>query len=108
VLPAGHVERIGGVQGAVAHEPTQHARAHLLLHGGDIVNAECRRVALQEVPQPLGDRQHPLAHRQYREDLLHQMRRQRIEAWILKEARIDFDPAKTAPAGLRVVTGRAV
>jgi len=26
----------------VAHEPTQHARAHLLLHGGDIVYARCR------------------------------------------------------------------
>jgi len=36
-----------------------------------------RRVAaaVQEVAQPLGHRQHPLAHRQAREDVISQMRR---------------------------------
>ena len=35
-------------------------------------------------------------------DLL-RVHHEKIEAWILKEAGIDFDPAKAAPAGLRVV-----
>lgn len=35
-------------------------------------------------------------------DLL-RVHHERIEAWILKEAGIDFDPAAAAPAGLRVV-----
>jgi hypothetical protein len=39
-------------------------------------------------------------------DLL-RVHHERIEAWILKEAGIDFDPAKAAPAGLRVVTAAA-
>ncbi len=37
-------------------------------------------------------------------DLL-RVHHEKIEAWILKEAGIDFDPAKAAPAGLRVVAG---
>ena len=36
MLPAGHVERVAGVKVTGAHEPTQHARAHQLLHGRDI------------------------------------------------------------------------
>ncbi len=36
-------------------------------------------------------------------DLL-RVHHEKIEAWILKEAGIEFDPAKAAPAGLRVVT----
>jgi hypothetical protein len=35
-------------------------------------------------------------------DLL-RVHHEKIEAWILKEAGVDFDPAKAAPAGLRVV-----
>jgi hypothetical protein len=35
-------------------------------------------------------------------DLL-RVHHEKIEAWILKEAGIDFDPAKAAAAGLRVV-----
>ena len=36
-------------------------------------------------------------------DLL-RVHHEKIEAWILKEAGIDFDPAQVAPAGLRVVS----
>ncbi len=36
-------------------------------------------------------------------DLL-RVHHEKIEAWILKEAGIEFDPAKAAPVGLRVVT----
>ena len=36
-------------------------------------------------------------------DLL-RVHHEKIEAWILKEAGIAFDPAKAAPAGLRVAT----
>ena len=39
-------------------------------------------------------------------DLL-RVHHEKIEAWILKEAGIDFDPATAAPAGLRVVTAAA-
>ena len=39
-------------------------------------------------------------------DLL-RVHHEKIEAWILKEAGIDFDPAKAAPAGLRVVATAA-
>jgi hypothetical protein len=35
-------------------------------------------------------------------DLL-RVHHEKIEAWILKEAGIDFDPAEAAPGGLRVV-----
>lgn len=37
-------------------------------------------------------------------DLL-RVHHEKIEAWILKEAGIDFDPAKAVPGGLRAVTG---
>ena len=39
----------------VAHEPTQHARAHLLLHGGDIVNAEHHHLGAANRPVTGGD-----------------------------------------------------
>jgi hypothetical protein len=37
-------------------------------------------------------------------DLL-RVHHEKIEAWILKEAGIDFDPAKAVPGGLRAVAG---
>jgi hypothetical protein len=37
-------------------------------------------------------------------DLL-RVHHEKIEAWILKEAGIDFDPAQAAPGGLRAVAG---
>ncbi len=38
-------------------------------------HVEHRAIALHVVPQPLGDREHPLAHRQAGEDVVAQVRR---------------------------------
>jgi integrase len=61
------------------------------------------------VAQLMGHKPSATAERHYTVrplDLL-RVHHERIEAWILKEAGIDFDPAKAAPAGLRVVTAAA-
>jgi integrase len=58
------------------------------------------------VAQLMGHKPSATAERHYTVrplDLL-RVHHERIEAWILKEAGIDFDPTKAAPAGLRVVT----
>ena len=39
-----------------------------------------RPIALHEVTQPLGHRQHPLAHRQVRKNMVHQVRRRLLHA----------------------------
>jgi hypothetical protein len=39
-----------------------------------------RPIALHEVAQPLGHRQHPLAHRQVRKNMVHQVRRRLLHA----------------------------
>ncbi len=58
------------------------------------------------VAQLMGHKPSATAERHYTVrplDLL-RVHHERIEAWILKEAKIEFDPATAAPAGLRVVT----
>ena len=61
------------------------------------------------VAQLMGHRPSATAEKHYTVrplDLL-RVHHEKIEAWILKEAGIDFDPAKAAPGGLRVVSAAA-
>ena len=61
MIPAGHVARIGWVEGACAGEPTQHASAHLLLHRGEVFG--CWRTGLGEMDLAvLAQRKHPVDH----------------------------------------------
>jgi hypothetical protein len=53
-------------------EPAQYPSAYLMQH-----RAERLWIALQKVAQALAHRQYPVTHRQRREDLVQQMRRQR-------------------------------
>ncbi len=116
-LPRRNQWVFSGARADVAAKPTGlHARAcavagiqGLTLHG--LRRSFKSLTEWQEIPagvvaQLMGHKPSATAEKHYTVrplDLL-RVHHERIEAWILKEAKIDFDPAKAAPAGLRVVT----
>lgn len=101
--------------GQIASPNTPHSRAcavagipGLTLHGlrrSFSTLTEWLEVPAGVVAQIQGHKPSATAEKHYKRrplDLL-RVHHERIEAWILKEAGIDFDPAAAAPAGLRVV-----